>query len=126
MRLQIDKIVAKQEKSLSELISKYEGTFFRSLKERRFKQSSIAGNLKAAKFGNKAHSFASQQMAASMSSQDRRLHALLEHLRSTGNSEVNPFGGKRVLEVGCGTGAVSIEIAAHYGPSEVIGCDIDP
>ena len=38
----------------------------------------------------------------------------------------NPFKGKRVLEIGCGVGALAIELAAYYDPDLVVGCDIDP
>jgi len=37
----------------------------------------------------------------------------------------NLFLGKRVLDIGCHTGAVALQIAALYNPAIVIGCDID-
>ena len=37
----------------------------------------------------------------------------------------NPFCGKRVLDIGCHIGTVSLEIAQRYEPAYVVGCDID-
>lgn len=34
--------------------------------------------------------------------------------------------GKKVLDVGCNTGAVSVELAQRFGPAKVVGVDIDP
>jgi 7SK snRNA methylphosphate capping enzyme len=36
------------------------------------------------------------------------------------------FKQKKVLEIGCGIGTVSLQIAALYEPKIVIGVDIDP
>ena len=55
---------------------------------------------------------------------------LMQHykkLQQTGASDAseNPFAGKRVLDIGCHVGSVSLEIASRYEPLSVIGCDID-
>ena len=36
------------------------------------------------------------------------------------------FQGKRVLDIGCHIGSISLQIAAHYNPTQVLGIDIDP
>lgn len=35
------------------------------------------------------------------------------------------FHRKRVLDIGCNTGVVTIQLACHYQPSEILGIDID-
>ena len=39
--------------------------------------------------------------------------------------DANIFSGKRVLDIGCHIGSVSLEIASRYEPLSVLGCDID-
>ena len=41
------------------------------------------------------------------------------------DSNANPFAGKRILDIGCHVGTVSLEIASRYEPLCVVGCDID-
>ena len=36
------------------------------------------------------------------------------------------FAGKRVLDIGCHIGTISLQIAAHHAPANVLGVDIDP
>jgi len=36
------------------------------------------------------------------------------------------FKDKRVLDIGCHIGSLSLQIGAHYDPESVLGIDIDP
>ncbi len=35
------------------------------------------------------------------------------------------FGGKKLLDIGCGTGGISLFLAEKYAPAEVVGLDVD-
>ena len=77
--------------------------------------------LKEQMFGNKFTTYTDQQRSMF---HDPRLDALIEKYDSK-NQKKELFIGKRVLDIGCHAGQVSLQIAAHCNPAIVIGIDID-
>jgi len=41
-------------------------------------------------------------------------------------SSANIEPGHRVLDIGCGTGTLVVQLKRHYGPAQVVGLDPDP
>ena len=126
-----DQIVQKAEKSLAALTANHPD-FFKHITSRPFKQGELQKCAKAGKLGNKLRSFASQQHSVSLSWQDPRLSLLVSQFksfqekRSQVGDAASLFKGKKVLDIGCHIGAVSLQIAAFYEPASVLGIDIDP
>lgn len=114
----VEKIVEKAEKTIEDLINNNRA-FFESMKTPECISAQAEG-VKRNLFGNTQRSFS--VISAMLSIKDPRLELLTQHFDQ---QEINIFRNKRILDIGCHSGQMALQIGALYDPKLIIGVDID-